>query len=117
VTLSANPTTVRFAAGCPADQHPAEGGTPTSASVQLAAAATDPDGDTLLYTWSTTGGRITGDGPNVTWDLSGVAAGSYTATVEVDDGCGCIAYANTSVTVDSCPCEPIPPPPCPTINV
>jgi hypothetical protein len=66
--------------------------TQTSTSVPLAATASDPDGDTLLYTWSTTGGRITGDGPNATWDLSGVAPGTYTALVEVDDGCGCIAY-------------------------
>src|SRR5207248_10142683 len=50
VTLSANPTTVNIAAVCPADQRPAEGCTPTSTSVQLAAAATDPDGDTLLST-------------------------------------------------------------------
>ena len=44
--------------------------TAPSMSVSLTATASDPDGDTLLYTYSTTGGRITGDGPNVTWDLS-----------------------------------------------
>ncbi len=71
-------------------------------SVQLTANANDPDGDTLLYTWSTTGGRITGDGPNVTWDLSGVTPGSYTATVEVDDGCGCIAFSTTTVDATEC---------------
>jgi hypothetical protein len=37
--------------------------------LQLAANATDPDGDTLLYKWSTNGGRIIGDGANVNWDL------------------------------------------------
>jgi hypothetical protein len=119
VTLSSNPSTVRIAATCAADQVPAEGCTPTSSSVQLAAAATDPDGDTLLYTWSTTGGRITGDGPNVAWDLSGVAPGTYTATVEVDDGCGCVAFSSTTVTVEACNCvaAPRPTPPCPTITV
>ncbi|PYS92651.1 MAG: hypothetical protein DMF64_08210 [Acidobacteria bacterium] len=117
VSLAANPATVTLAANCPAGQIPAEGCTPSSTSVQLAATATDPDGDTLLYTWSTTGGRITGDGPNVTWDLSGAAPGTYTATVEVDDGCGCIAYANASVTVTACECRPAPTPPCPTITV
>jgi hypothetical protein len=76
--------------------------TATSTQVQLAANATDPDGDTLLYTWSTTGGRITGDGANVTWDLSGVQPGTYTASVEVDDGCGCIAFSSTSVVVTEC---------------
>jgi hypothetical protein len=119
VSLSANPTTVRLAAVCAADQRPAEACTPTSTSVQLSAAATDPDGDTLLYTWSTTGGRITGDGPNVTWDMSGVTPGTYTASVEVDDGCGCVAFSSTTVTVENCTCIAIPPtlPPCPTITV
>ena len=119
VSLAANPTTVRIAASCPAGQIPAEGCTPTSTSVQLSASATDPDGDTLLYTWSTTGGRITGDGPNVTWDLSGVAPGSYTASVEVDDGCGCVAFSSTTVTVDACGCTTPPPPRplCPDIRV
>jgi len=120
VSLSSNPSTVRIAASCSADQMPEEGCTPTSSSVQLAASATDPDGDTLLYTWSTTGGRITGDGPNVAWDLSGVAPGTYTATVEVDDGCGCVAFSSTTVTVEACRCiaRPTPQPtPCPTITV
>jgi hypothetical protein len=76
--------------------------TPSSQTVQLSANASDPDGDTLLYTWSTTGGRITGDGPNVSWDLTGVAPGSYTATVEVDDGCGCVAFSTTTVTAAEC---------------
>ena len=88
--------------------------TAPSMSVSLTTVATDPDGDTLLYTYSTTGGRITGDGPNVTWDLSGVAAGTYTSTVEVDDGCGCVTFSSTTVTVATCPnCIP----PCPTVSV
>jgi hypothetical protein len=108
---------VVLAAECPPDQRPVEGCTSTGSTVQLAANATDPDGDTLLYTWSTTGGRITGDGANVTWDLSGVQPGTYTASVEVDDGCGCIAFSSTTVTVERCSCEliPIPPTPEPTI--
>jgi hypothetical protein len=87
--------------------------TPSGTTVSLTANATDPDGDTLLYTWTTTGGRVTGDGPNVTWDLSGVAPGTYTANVEVDDGCGCISYSSTTVTVDRCDCMPTPVPPTP----
>jgi hypothetical protein len=77
---------------------------PTTAttSVGLTTTATDPDGDTLLYTYSTTGGRITGEGANVTWDLSGVGPGTYTASVEVDDGCGCISFSSTTVTIAEC---------------
>jgi hypothetical protein len=83
-------------------------------SVQLSANATDPDGDTLLYTYTTTGGRVTGDGANVSWDLSGVQPGTYTATVEVDDGCGCVAFSSTTVTIAECTdCVP----PCPTLSI
>jgi hypothetical protein len=100
VTVSANPTTITLPCG---QGFSSETCTPSpSAQVQLSANASDPDGDTLLYTWSTTGGRITGDGPNVTWDLSGVAPGTYTATVEVDDGCGCVAFSSTTVTTTQC---------------
>jgi hypothetical protein len=82
----------------------------------LTVAATDPDGDTLLYTYSTTGGRITGEGATVTWDLSGLAPGTYTASVEVDDGCGCISFSSTTVTIANCPdCKPILV--CPTVTV
>jgi hypothetical protein len=71
----------------------------------------------LLYTWSVTGGRLSGEGRQVTWDLSGVANGSYTATVEVNDGNQHTATGNTTVTVADCPgCVP-PPPPCPTVSV
>jgi len=85
--------------------------------VALSATATDPDGDTLLYTWSTTGGKISGDGPNSTIDLSGVAPGTYTVTVEVDDGCGCIAFTSTTITVERCGCVAPPRPACPTVSV
>jgi hypothetical protein len=85
-----------------------------SRSVELTANATDPDNDTLLYTWSVTGGRITGEGRTVSWDLSGVNAGTYTATVEVNDGNTHTATASTTVTVAECTgCVP----PCPTLSV
>ena len=112
--VAASPSRVVLAAECGPEQRPVEGCTATGSTVQLAANATDPDGDTLLYTWSTTGGRITGDGANVTWDLSGVQPGTYTASVEVDDGCGCIAFSSTTVTVERCQCEAIPYVPTPT---
>ena len=86
-------------------------------SVNLTTSATDPDGDTLLYTYTVTGGRVNGNGPNATWDLSGVAPGTYTASVEVDDGCGCISFSSTTVTVATCTDCVRPAPPCPTLNV
>jgi PKD domain len=114
VSVTSSTSRVTLAAQCPPDQMADPNCTPTATTVQLTANATDPDGDTLLYTWTTTGGRIVGDGPNVTWDLSGVTPGTYTANVEVNDGCGCIAFASTTVTVDTCNCVPTPTPPTPT---
>jgi hypothetical protein len=89
--------------------------TPTT-SVGLTTTATDPDGDTLLYTYSVTGGTIRGEGANATWDLSGLAPGTYTASVEVDDGCGCISFSSTTVTISECKdCRN--PLVCPTVGV
>jgi len=91
----------------------------TSPKVKLSARATDPDGDTLLYTYSTTGGRIYGGGPEVTFDLTGIAPGVYSVTVKVDDGKGGTATDSAKVEVARCMCDPLPPPPppCPTITV
>ncbi len=83
-------------------------------SVDLTADARDPDNDTLLYTWSVTGGRITGEGGKVAWDLSGANPGTYTATVEVSDGCCHTVPGSTTVTVATCTdCHPL----CPTVSV
>lgn len=88
-------------------------GTPTASQVQLNALADDPQNNSLRYQYSTVGGRIVGDGANVMWDLSGVQPGTYTATVEVDNNCGCTAFASTSVVVRKLECAP----PCPTVSI
>jgi hypothetical protein len=107
VALAASTTTITLP--CPPGTHSSSGACPAgvSTNVSLTTTASDPDGDTLLYSYTVTGGRITGEGANVTWDLSGVGAGTYTASVDVDDGCGCITAATTTVTIASCPdCVP-----------
>lgn len=71
--------------------------------VDLRATASDPDGDALVYSWSTTGGRIVGDGANTVFDTTGLAPGDYTITVQVDDGCGCIAFDSKTIKVTNCP--------------
>ncbi len=48
--------------------------------------AVDPDGDKLTYSWSTTGGKISGTDSTATFDATGVAPGKYTVTVTVSDG-------------------------------
>jgi hypothetical protein len=91
--------------------------TPTGNEVTLIAEASDPDNDPLLYTWSVTGGRLSGEGRQVTWDFTGVANGTYTATVEVNDGNQGTASGSASVTVADCSGCVEPPPPCPTVSV
>ena len=61
-------------------------------------------GNPLRYRYRVSGGRIIGDGANTIWDLSGVAQGSYAASVEVDNGeVGCMAFTSTAVVVRECP--------------
>ena len=114
-SLAASATTITLP--CPPDTH-SSGACPAAAtsSVGLTTTATDPDGDTLLYSYTVTGGRITGEGANVSWDLSGMGPGTYTASVDVDDGCGCITSSTTTVTIASCT-DCIPNLVCPTVNV
>jgi outer membrane protein OmpA-like peptidoglycan-associated protein len=79
-------------------------------SIELRARATDPDKDNLTYTWSSTGGSVSGRGETATFNASGVNAGSYTVTVTVDDGRGgkssCSMTVNVSekvsITKDNC---------------
>ena len=83
-------------------------------SVDLSASFTDQDNDTLLYTWTVTGGKLSGEGKSVSWDLSGVNPGTYNATVEVNDGNQHPVNGSSSVTVAVCTdCKP----PCPTVSV
>jgi len=93
ITLPCGPGFHSKSGSCPASPN---------TSVGLTANATDPDGDTLLYSYTVTGGRVTGEGANVSWDLSGVGPGTYTATVDVDDGCGCVTTSSTTVTIAGC---------------
>jgi hypothetical protein len=56
-------------------------------SLQVTCNASDPDVDELSYEWSTTGGNITGTGPEVIWNAP-EGVGMYDITVVVDDGQG-----------------------------
>ncbi len=61
--------------------------------------ASDPDNDPLTYTWSPSGGKVTGTGPTVQFDSTGLTAGHYTVNCHVDDGRGGTADAKADVEV------------------
>jgi hypothetical protein len=60
--------------------------------------ASSPHGDDLIYEWSTTGGTITGTGPEVIWTAPG-SAGFYDVTVTVTDGGGGEVMSEVTITV------------------
>jgi len=64
---------------------------------------TDPDNDPLTYSYTTTGGKIIGTGPNVQFDSTGLQPGTYTVTCTVDDGRGGTAQSSGNVEVKEPP--------------
>ncbi|CAN5675500.1 hypothetical protein BH18ACI4_BH18ACI4_24060 [soil metagenome] len=88
-----------------------------SSLVRLNASATSPSGNPIRYNWTTSAGRIDGNGSAVTWDLSGVSPGYYKASLAIDSGSGdeaCEAFTSIAVLVK---CPPPPPPVCPNVYI
>jgi hypothetical protein len=85
--------------------------------VQLNAKAVSPGGNPIKYRWTTSGGTITGEGPIVTWDMTGLKPGYHKASLDIltngSDG-ECHAFSSVSVLVNACP---VIPPVCPTIEI
>ena len=72
--------------------------------VGLRAVASDPDNDSLSYSWSSGAGRIAGAGANVSLDTTGVTPpANVTATVRVSDGRGGSAEATCLVRIPAAP--------------
>lgn len=113
-TVSVSSSSASIMLPCPPGESSMSCSPSSSRSVDLTANASDPDNDTLLYTWSVTGGTLTGEGRGVSWNLGGVNPGTYTATVDVNDGNGHTVNGSTTVTVAACTeCHP----PCPNVSV
>jgi OmpA family/Bacterial Ig domain len=74
--------------------------------VAINSTASDPDGDPITYSYTTTGGQVTGNGPVAQFDSTGLSAGSYTITGTADDGRGGRATCTATVDVQ----QPAPPP-------
>jgi hypothetical protein len=60
--------------------------------------ASDPDGDTLTYTWTATGGTISGSGSSIFWTAP-LSSGTYTITCTVSDGKSGSDTKNVNITV------------------
>jgi len=101
--LAASRNTIRVCAG-------------EDSTVQLRARATTQSGNPLRYKWATDGGRITGDGADTSWDLSGMRPGVYRATLEVDSGYDdtCASFSSAAVLVTDCP---VIAPSCPSVSI
>ena len=89
ISCSANPTTIA----------PGEKSTITST-------ASSPDNLDLTYSYSATGGQVTGTGPTAQFDSTGLQSGSYKVTCSVTDSRGDKADGQTTIDVQ----QPPPPP-------
>lgn len=74
--------------------------------VAINSTATDPQDLPLTYSYSASGGQISGNGPSAQFDSTGLSAGSYTVTCTADNGQGGRTSATTNVDVQ----QPAPPP-------
>jgi hypothetical protein len=60
--------------------------------------AHDPDGDTMTYTWTASGGTISGSGKMITWQAP-AATGDFLISVKVDDGKGGVTEGSVHIPV------------------
>ncbi|MBI5047873.1 MAG: fibronectin type III domain-containing protein [Deltaproteobacteria bacterium] len=69
-------------------------------TLAITCVASDPDGDALTYTWTSTGGNFSGSGSVVSW-IAPSTAGTYTVTCSVSDGKGGNDSQGISISVIS----------------
>jgi len=63
----------------------------------------DPDGDPLTYSYTATGGQVSGTGANAQFDSTGAKPGTYTVKCTVNDGRGGTADASGDLVVQEPP--------------
>lgn len=69
-------------------------------TISLTAQGTDPENGNLTYTWSASGGQLSGSGDKMTWSSAGLAPGTYIIKVTVTDPCNNTAVDSRSLTVE-----------------
>jgi hypothetical protein len=74
--------------------------------VNVTGVGSSPEGFPLEYTWRSNAGRVTGSGPRVQFDTTGLAPGSYSVTGRVTDGHGGAADCVAGVNVAAPPAKP-----------
>jgi hypothetical protein len=90
------------------------GGAP---AIKLRASAISPGGYPIKYKWTATGGTISGEGPEVTWNLAGLKPGYHKASLDIQSASSegsCNAFSSLSVLVN--PCAPVRPV-CPSVEI
>jgi outer membrane protein OmpA-like peptidoglycan-associated protein len=88
-------------AACTADKSSIYAGSDEVVGVN--ARASDPDGDTLSYAWTASGGRVEGSGASVRWNSANTNPGVYTVTTTVTDGMGGSASCSVDIRVEPRP--------------
>jgi outer membrane protein OmpA-like peptidoglycan-associated protein len=68
--------------------------------------ASSPDNNPLTYSYTATGGTVDGNGPDARWNSAGLAVGTYTVAVKVDDGKGGTASCAVDIKVEQRPNRP-----------
>jgi len=116
VELQASTTKITYP--CPPGGNSVSGSCPSTPNFQVALTSIAKDFNKQpSYAYTVSGGRVDGEGSKVTWELSGLSPGSYTATVEVQDIKKHSAVSSVSVKIVNCPdcliCDNL----CPTIVV
>jgi hypothetical protein len=107
VVLQASTTLITLP--CPPDTRSNSDSCSSTSVVQVGLTAVAKDfNEQPIYAYAVTGGRVVGEGSNVTWDLNGVWPGFYTATAEVQDKKKHRALSSVAVKIMNCgDCVPI----------
>ena len=116
VELHASTTLITYP--CPPGGNSVSGSCPSTPNFQVALTSIAKDFNKQpSYTYTVGGGRVDGESNKVTWDLSGLLPGFYTATVEVQDNKKHRAVSSVIVKIVHCTdcliCDNL----CPTIVV
>jgi hypothetical protein len=69
------------------------------AAATITATGYDADRDPLIYSWTSTGGKVEGTGEKVTFRATGLPAGKYTIRATVSDSKGGISVSQLVITV------------------